>query len=137
MVNQKTMFIPLKFVYPECAKLIRAHPSMHPLKCLTEDGCPANMQCMDFLVPRVNYLFNEVCPTAEMMIAYFKYADRPNSIRGAVFHKDLREPTIMILNPFGFKKFQQEGEAFNWAPSNEYRNLGAHRGIIPVESLLR
>jgi len=137
VVNKRTIFIPFRYVYPECEKLIAPHPEMYPVKCLQEDGCPANMNCMDFLVPRVNYIFNEVCETAEMMIAYYKYRDRPNSIRGAVFHKDLRDPYVMILNPWGFSKLQRDAAVFAWVPTAEYKNLGAHRGIIPVENLIR
>jgi hypothetical protein len=136
VVNQKTIFIPFRFVYPECEKLIAPHPEMYPVKCLRENGCPANMQCMDYLVKRVNYIFEKVCPSAEMMIAYYKYRDLPNSIRGAIFHKDLREPKLMTLNPFGFRKFQRESPTFQWTPTDEYKNLGAHRGIIPVEQLI-
>lgn len=137
VINDKTLFIPLRYVYPECEQLIAPHPQMYPVRCLQEDGCPANVQCMDYLVGRVNYLFNEVCPTAEMMVAYYKYRDRPNSIRAAIFHKDLREPSLMVLNPFGFRKFQREGQAFEWAPTASYKAMGAHRGIIPVERLIR
>ncbi len=137
VVNSKTIFIPLRFVYPECVELIEPHPQMFPLRCLQEDGCPANMNCMDFLVPRVNYIFNEVCTTADTMISYYKYQDRPQSIRGAIFHKDLREPYIMILNPYGFKKCQEMSKTFQWVPTEEYKTLGAFRGIIPVEELIR
>lgn len=137
VVQEKTIFIPFRYVYPECEKLIAPHPQMYPAKCLTEDGCPANMQCMDFLVPRVNYVFNEVCRSAEMMVAYYKYPDRPKSIRGAIFHRDLRSPHVMILNPYGFRKLQRESPTFTWVPTSAYKNLGAHRGIIPVERLIR
>ncbi len=137
VVNDKTLFIPLRYIYPECEKLIAPHPKMYPVKCLTEDGCPANMSCMDYLAPRVNYVFDKVHPSAEMMIAYFRYPDRPQSIRGAIFYKDLQEPTVMILNPFGFRKLQKDATVYAWTPTEEYKNLGAHRGIIPVKSLIR
>lgn len=138
VVHEKTVFIPLRFVYPECAKLIATHDGMYPLKCLQEDGCSANMSCMDYLVPRVNYIFNEVCDSSvQMMVAYYKYPDRPNSIRAAIFHRDLREPSIMTLNPWGFRKFQREGKIFSWTPTSDYLNLGAHRGIIPVSNLIK
>ena len=137
VVQDKTLFIPFRYVYPECEKLIAPHPQMYPAKCLAEDGCPSNMNCMDFLVPRVNYIFDNVCNSAEMMIAYYKYRDRPNSIRGAIFHRDLRAPSIMVLNPYGFRKLQKDAEPGIWVPTAEYKNLGAHRGIIPVESLIR
>lgn len=137
-VNDKTLFIPLRYVYPECSKLIAPHPQMYPLKCLTEDGCPANMQCMDYLAKRVFYLFAEVVPTAEMLIAYYKHPDRPQSLRGAVFHRGNNiEPYVQLLNPYGFRKFQREGSVFQWTPTDSYVNIGAARNIIPVKGLIR
>lgn len=144
VVNGKTLFIPLRYVYPECSKLIAPHPQMYPVRCLLEDGCPANMNCMDFLVPRVNYVFNEVFPPAEIMIAYYTYErqhreadENKQALMGAIFHKDLREPYLMTLNPSGFTKCQKMGDIKQWIPTDEYKNLGAHRGIIPVTSLIR
>ncbi len=143
VVNGKTLFIPLRYVYPECSKLIAQQPQMYPLRCLQDNGCSANMSCMDFLVPRVNYIFNEVNSAAEMMIAYYKY-NRQNpgedenreALMGAIFYKDLREPYLMTLNPSGFRKMQRDGEVQTWVPTMEYKTLGAHRGIIPVDSLI-
>jgi hypothetical protein len=135
--QEKTIFIPLRYVYPECFALIAPHPQMHPVRCLREDGCPANMNCMEHLVQRVNYLFGEVFPKAEMMIAYFKYDDRPKSIRGAIFYKDLREPELKTLNPFGFRKFQREGTVGTWTLTTEYKHFGSNRAIVPVERLVR
>lgn len=135
--QEKTTFIPLKYLYPECMVLIENHPQMHPLKCFLEDGCPANANCGDIIVRRVNYLFQEIMPKSEMLIAYFKYRDRPNSIRGAVFNRNLDPPTIDILNPFAFRKFMKEGTLYQWLPSTEYLLLGGGDGIIPVEGLIK
>lgn len=135
--QEKTAFIPLRYVYPECVKLIEPHPQMYPLRCLREDGCPANVQCMDFLVKRVDYLFQEVLPDSDLLIVYYKYKDRPDSIRAAVFFRDLREPKLMTCNKAAFKKFQREGKIFAWAPSGSYLTLGAERNIIPVENLIK
>ncbi len=144
VVNNKTMFIPFRYVYPECEKLIAPHPQMYPLRCLQEDGCPANMSCMDYLVPRVNYLFDKVSPSSQVMVAYYKYVrlnpgenENREALMGAIFHRDLREPYLMVMNPSGFVKCQKMGEISAWVPTEEYKNLGAHRGIIPVKSLIR
>lgn len=138
VVSNKTVFIPLRFVYPECSKLIEPYPQLYPLKCLTVDGCPANMQCMDHLAKRVFYLFGEVFPASvEMLITYYKYADRPNSIRGAVFYRDnLKTPFSLVLNPFGFRKFQRDGVMYQWTPTIDYLNIGASRNIIPAHRLI-
>ena len=137
VINNKTLFLPLRFLYPECEKLIEPHEQMYPLRCLVEDGCPANMQCMDFLVKRLNYLFTQVFPTAEMIITYYRYRDRPESLRGAVFDRDFSEPKVIILNRAAFRKFQREGQTYQWNPTDEYKHIGSERGIIPVEHLIR
>ena len=134
----KTAFVPLRFVYPECEKLIDPHPAMYPLRCLAEDGCPANMQCMDYLVKRVQYLFDNVFDSkVEMLITYYKYRDRPASLRGAVFSRDLSEPRVLLMNQFGFRKLMKNSSTYVWTPSGSYTNMGAHRNIIPVENLIR
>lgn len=143
-VHEKTFFIPLRYVYPECEKLLAQHPQMHPLQCLQEDGCPANMQCMDFLVPRVTYMFDKVAgPAVDMMVAYFKYTrsnpgelENKVALMGAIFHRDLRAPTLMTMNPTGFAKCQAMGKVDTWVPTADFKHLGAHRGIIPVENLI-
>jgi len=135
--QEKTTFIPLKYLYPECMVLIEDHPQMYPLKCMVEDGCPANANCGEIIVRRVNYLLQEIMPETEMLIAYFKYRDRPNSIRGAVFNRNLDPPTIDILNPYAFRKFMREGTTYQWLPSTEYLLLGGSGGIIPVEGLIK
>ena len=136
-INEKTVFMPLRYLYPECEKLIEHHPKMYPLKCLQDNNCPANMGCMDVLVRRVNYIFTHVAPKAQLVIAYYKYRDKPNTIRAGIFHRDLSEPYLMVLNPFGFRKFQKRGLAFTWMPTREYLMLGAERGIIPVENIIK
>lgn len=135
--QEKTVFIPLRYVYPECMKLIEPYDQMYPLRCLNEDGCPANMGCMDVLVKRVDYLFQNVMPDAELLLAYYKYRDRPDSIRAAVFYRDLREPRTIVCNKAAFKKFQKAGEMFAWSPTSSYLMLGSERNIIPVENLIK
>ena len=135
--QSKTTFIPLRFVYPECFALIEDHPQMYPLKCMVEDGCPANVGCGDIIVRKIHYLFEEVMPSSEVIIAYFKYRDRPKSIRGVIFNRNLDPPTISILNPWAFRKFQKRGIAYQWYPTDEYLFMQGSSGIIPVEGLIK
>ena len=136
-VQDKSAFIPLRYVYPECYKLIEPHPQMHPMKCLQSEGCPANVGCMEILVQRVKYLFTEVMPSVEMLVAYFKYDDRPKSIRGVVFHSDLRAPRLLLLNPFGMKRLQLEGTVCVWTATEAYNNIKPHTQTIPTSRLIR
>lgn len=134
--QEKSVFVPFKFVYPECFVHIKDHPQLYPMKCFMEDACPANTNCGDTLVKRVHYFFEKVVPKAEIMISYFKYHDRPNSIRGAVFNRNLDPPTISVLNPYAFRKFQREGTTYKWFPTDEYLFMGGSEGLIPVENKL-
>lgn len=91
---------------------------------------------MDILAKRVNYLFTHVVPDSQQIIAYFKYRDRPDSIRAGIFTRDMKEPKLMTLNRSAFQKFQREGVMFRWIPNDEYLLMAPTSNIIPVESLL-
>ena len=134
--QQHSVFIPLKYVYPECFVLIEPHPQISPLQCFNT-SCSANRNCAEILAKRVNYLFNNVMPTGKMMYLYFKYKDRPNSIRAGIFTKELSEPTTKILNPYAFKKFQREGISYEWMPTDDFLFISGSGGILPVGNLLK
>lgn len=134
--KEKTMFMPLRYIYGECWGLIEHHPQMFPLKCFVTDGCPVTANCGEIIVNRVNYLFEEVVPKVEIIVAYYKYRDRPKSIRGAIFNKNLDPPSISILNPYAFRKFIREGTAFQWFPTSEFLFMSGNKDIIPVEKLV-
>lgn len=134
--QKHSMFVPLRFVYPECLSLIEKYDQLSPLHCLKNDGCPANRGCMDVLAKRLNYLFTFVATDAQQIIAYFKYRDRPDSIRAGVFTRDMAEPKLMTLNRSAFKKFQRESLTYTWVPPDEYLFMAPDSKIIPVESLI-
>jgi hypothetical protein len=95
---------------------------------------------MEILAKRVNYWFTRVEPAAEMFIAYFRYRDRPDSIRAGVFHKDLREPRTITLNVSALAKFKKEGHEKYFTPTQEYNNIHGIQQlphIIPASSLIR
>lgn len=135
--QDKTSFIPYRYIYPECFFHIEDKPDLFPGKCFITDSCPVGANCGDVLVRRVNYLFNEVMPTSEVLIAYFKYRDRPKSIRGLIFNRNLDPPHLSVLNPYAFKKFQRESTMYNWFPSDEYLFMGGSEGIISIESITK
>lgn len=138
-VNEKSLFLPFRYLYPECLLLIEKHLQAFPLLCLKSD-CPANKNCMEVVAKRVNYWFTHIEPKAELMFAYFKYRDS-TSLRAGVFNKNLDEPKYMVLNPSGFAKLQRENSIIKqYNPSMEYLNINGVQQlpqIIPVTSLIR
>jgi len=135
--HKKTAFFPLKYIYPECFFHIKDSPQLIPIACFLSDSCPAGVNCGEILVKRVHYLFDNVVPESEMLLAYYKYKDRPKSIRCAVFTKDLDPPKLYTVNPFAFKKFQREGTTYSWVPPDEYTYMGGSKGLISIDNLVR
>lgn len=134
--QKHSVFIPLRHVYGECLTLIEPQQQLSPLHCLKNDVCPVNAGCMDVLAKRIDYLFTNVIPQAKMIVTYFKWRDRPQSIRAGVFDRDLEDPRVMTLNQSAFKKFQKEGISYTWIPTDEYMLIRPSTSLIPVESLL-
>lgn len=134
--QKHTLFLPLRVLYPECSSLIERYPNYHPLHCLRADHCAANIGCMDILVKRVNFIFTEVAPDSKLLIAYFKWPDKPNSLRAGVFTKDLDTPSVKTLNQSAFKKLQNASVVYSWTPSDEYLNILPNSSLIPATNLL-
>lgn len=130
-----SVFIPLKYVYPECFVLIESHEKLSPLQCL-KTGCAANANCATKLAQRIDFIFKHVAPDAKMIYTYFKYRDQPKSIKAGVFDREMNEPRIMTLNQSAFRKFMREGVQQSWQPPVEYWMAGGSNGLIPVEHLL-
>ena len=121
--QEKTVFMPFRYLDPECLFLIKEHEGLYPLNCMRGD-CFMNRNCAESLAKRVWYFFENVEPSAKLMIAYFKYRDKPNSIRAGIFSKDMSEPRVSTLNPYAFRKFQKEGVTKRWWPSLDFCGIG-------------
>lgn len=134
--QEKTVFMPFKFLYPECFFHIKDHPKLYPMQCFLTDSCPGS-NCGEILAKRVHYLFENIFPQAELLVSYFKYRDKPNSIRAAVFTEDFATPRLITVNPWAFKKFQKAGVPYKWFPTDEYSFMCGSAGIIPIEGLIR
>lgn len=136
----KSVFVPLRYLYPECSLLLKETkiPESFPLACLQQD-CDVNQNCAETLALRVNYWFTHVVPNAEMIFSYFKYGDRPDSIRLGVFDRSMSDPRVIVGNKSAFKKFKDEAEVFQWVPPSEYLFLtgSSSSPIVPVESLVK
>lgn len=131
-----SMFIPLRDLYPECLVLIEPHAQAFPLQCL-QRPCNAMKGCPEILAKRVHYLFTNVCPEAQQIFAYIKYRDRPNSIRAGLFDRNLADPRVIILNPYGFRKYRNEGLTYEWVPTDDYLFMGTSSGLLPASNLIR
>lgn len=131
--SKKTLFIPLKALYPECSVYITEHTSVNNLQCLST-SCPVDKNCMGKLVPRVSALFDQD-KDVKMIVAYFKERNSQR-IRAGVFTRDLSEPGLVTCNPFALKKFQKEGVVYQWFPHSDFFTK-EHRDLISPESLIR
>lgn len=134
--QDKTSFIPLRQLYPECFILLKDSPDAMPMQCM-RGPCSKNAQCMEILAKRVYYFFNEIDPTSEMLIVYYKYN---TSLKGVIFDKEMNEPVLKTLNPSGFNKFKNEGDIKQWPMRPEFLNIGGYYktdNIIPVENLIK
>ena len=116
-VQKKTLFIKLKDVYPECAVLIEGESRLHPLICL-KSSCPKNANCMEKLAKRVKYTF-EQWPESEVLLLYFTYKDRPESLRGGIFYPDMREPRLITFNKHSWDLLKRKGKVYEWQMPNE------------------
>ena len=137
LFQDQTVFVPLRHVYAECSVLIEGEPQLSELICLREN-CHRDKNCMNTLVHRIHQLFDEAFPEARMMLLYFRAKNRPNSIQAGVFHRDMREPSRIVCNPFAFRKFLREGVPGQWhAPMSFHLPPASSATILPVESLIR
>ncbi len=135
--REKTVFTPLSSVFPECKVLIEGHPKAHPLQCFNTD-CPVNRSCAETIAKRVHFWFDKVLPdNVQLMFAYFKHMDRPDSVRAAVFWRDHRDPKVIVTNRSFYQKCRKEGLVYSWTPDTSYWNIGTSNQIIPVENLIR
>ena len=66
---------------------------------------------MERLAKRVKFVFDKF-PASQLLILYFKYHDRPNSLRGGVFWRDMKEPRVITMNPYSWEKIKKIGEVF-------------------------
>lgn len=136
VIKEKTVFLPLRVLYGECFTLIENEPQLSPLLCM-HDTCHKNTNCGEILARRVNYFFENVIPTGELLVAYFKYKDKPDSIRAGLFTKNLDEPRVITCNKYAFEKFKKEGIVYSWDPPTEFTCMGSDSNLVLVESMIR
>lgn len=136
-IQDKTAFIPLKYLYGECFYLIDGEPQLSPLFCMGNE-CHRNSNCGAVLANRVNYLVEHVMPSVKLIIAYFTYPDKPGSIRAGVFDTSFEElPRVITCNRSAFDKFKKEGVIYSWEATTEFLLLSDNNDIIPVGNLIK
>lgn len=98
-----TLLTPVRYVYPECQKLLQHHPQVDPFHCLVEDSCPANMGCMATLERRVRRL--KTITEAVNVILYYTHN---NSIKGvSVEETSIR---LITINKGGLELLKKDGK---------------------------
>ena len=74
----QSIFMKLRDVFPECLFLIQDAAQLFPFRCLRDNGCHRNQNCMGKLLKRIQYIF-ETFEDSQLLFLYFSYPDRPGS----------------------------------------------------------
>lgn len=117
-IQNKTIFIKLNDLYPECKFLLR-DLNLNFLWCLNNDICPRNSNCMEKLAKRLRSVFDKF-KSVELVLLYFSCRDTPASIKAGVFFKDFREPYIITFNRSSWVKLKNMGKIYQWTLPNEF-----------------
>ncbi len=135
--SSKTAFMPVRFIYPECAIMLKEHPNAKPLQCLV-DSCPISTSCMETVAKRVHMLFDTAFDSkVELCVAYYSHPSSPGSIWGIEFWRDFQEPKVSLLNRSFFGRCKRDGIIMQWTPNTEYYLVPTSKQILPVASLVR
>ena len=118
--REKTMFIKMKDIYPECFLYINKSPQLYPFICLKNNDCHVGMNCMLTLANRVKYIFDQFKGVG-LLFLYFSYPDRPGSQRAGVFWRDFdkKEPKYMTFNRAAWERIKLQGDIYKWSLPND------------------
>jgi hypothetical protein len=120
VLSEKTAFFRLNDLFPECSLYREPSPQIEPLVCLAEDAsCLVGRNCMEHLVKRIKVLFEEIVPTANLMVVYFRKRNKPG-LGAGIFWRDFREPRVITMNPRAWERIKLRGGAFQFMPSREF-----------------
>ena len=114
----KTVFIKLQDVFPECFLYREEMPRAEPLMCLSST-CPGNHACMETLAKRVFVLFREVMPYAHLIVLYYRRRNT-NSLGAGLFWSDMREPRDITMNPFAWEMIKARGLVYEFHPGPNF-----------------
>jgi len=128
--SQKTAFFKLSDIYGECALYQKDSPLLEPVVCLQfENSCHVGRNCIEKLVKRIHILFNEIVPYTRLIILYFRKRNIPG-LGGAIFFRNMKEPRIITMNPYAWKKIKERGLLYKFYPSSEFFLSGQAFNII-------
>lgn len=117
--QRHTVFMPLRYLYPECFFLIKGNDNLFPLLCCTGD-CPANKNCHYNLIKRTRTIFGSVVTDSRLIILYYKYPKFGESLKAGIFLKNEELPRFTALNPRAFKYFRDRSKSFEWTPPSDF-----------------
>ena len=67
--GRSSIFMKLHDVYPECEILIKGSDQLFPFRCIKDDFCPKNQNCMGILAKRISYIFDNI-DDADLLLLY-------------------------------------------------------------------
>lgn len=119
VLSSKSAFFKLQDIFPECL-LYREHsPQIDPMMCLAEDNaCTMGRNCMETLAKRVNLLFQEMLTGVGVVVLYFKR--REAGYGAGIFWRDMREPRVIIMNPFAWSRVKSRGNIYQFTPASSF-----------------
>ncbi len=133
--TEKTLLIKLTDLYPECPVLLTKYPNLNPLNCLTQQICPANSRCIEKLVPRLRFLFDNF-KEVEMILAYFR-SNVDSKLYAGVFWNDDRElPNVIRIHPKGWEKLKVNLEMYEVNMPTELLKAEAETSILEPDASL-
>lgn len=119
VVSDKTILIPLRQIYPECAVLLAGSPNAENLQCLRYGTCNQSVDtCMRILAERVDKFFRLQPEERTHMLAYYKTPS--GSLRGCWFTSDFDEPKVVTCNKHAFDRLRYYGEIHSWEPDSSF-----------------
>jgi hypothetical protein len=120
LISQRSAFFKFNDLFPECALYREAAPRVEPLICLLQNGaCHVGHNCMDTLAKRVSMIFNEVLPSIDLMVLYYRKRNLPGMGAG-IFWRDFREPRVITVNPRSWERLKQRGQTFEFSPDSSF-----------------
>jgi len=122
-LNSKTIFFKLQDIFPECYFHREQSPNVEPMLCL-QGSCPTNHNCMETLAKRIFILFQEVLPAAKLIILYYRNKNI-NRIGGSLFWRDMREPSNISINPWGWESAKNRSIIYKFEPGPQFFITGS------------
>lgn len=135
--SSKTAFFRLVDIFPECGLYQEKSPQLEPMVCLTENVCHVGHSCMDKLARRVHAIFEEVVPSADLLLLYYRKRNY-DGLGASIFYRDMSNPRNITMNPYAWERIKRRGKIFEFDPSVDFFLTGgdSHIGESDISSEL-